>query len=227
MSRIWLHLTTSIATLLSKHLLPGILTWDLICIPLSSYCHHSVMSHMKGLERSFQKHCPILSLFVSVSSMTSHLTETNPSPSMASYIPHDLFPLLLRLPSQQLFPLLAYSLHTELPWYSYCPKALPFTATSLTSAFPDISSSPSHISGPCLKVTSLKRSSMTTLSKAATPSKHSESLYFCLCHLSPPDILCVFTALPLLSFTRNRSIIKARILFCSLLYPMPRTVSGQ
>lgn len=140
----------------------------------SILAHYSVMPHTV-LERSFQNivlSCPSLS---QISPMTSHLTETNPSPSHGFLRPYMIcFPSTSQASSSATVSLAhstpAIQSSLMLLPNTFLSQSLPFTATSLTSAFPHISPTPSHISGPCLKVTSLKRSFMTTLSKAATPS---------------------------------------------------------
>ena len=142
----------------------------LLYLPTTVWRPHRV------LDRSCQNiviSCP--SSF-QISPVTSHLTETNPSPFYGFLRPYmTCFPSTSQASSSATIPLLALLLPYRAPWCSYqtpsCPKAFHSLQPPWHLPFPTYPhGSPSHISGPCLKVTSLKRSSMTTLSKVATPS---------------------------------------------------------
>ena len=114
-------------------------------LPTTVWMPHTV------LERSFQNivlSCPSLS---QISPMTSHLTETNPSPSHGFLRPYMIcFPSTSQASSSATVSL-AHSTPAIQSSLMLLPntllsQSLPFTATSLTSAFPHISPSPfSHI----------------------------------------------------------------------------------
>lgn len=194
------------------------------CLPTTVWMPHT------ALQRSFQNiviSCPSLS---QISPMTSHLTQTNPNPSHGFVRTYMIwFPFYFSgLIFSHCSPCSLYSCYTGLLYalakHPTVPKPLQSLQPPWHMTFPHISSwfPVLLFSGPCSKVTSLKGSSLTTLCKIATSLQHSfESLYFCLWHLSPLDMLfiCLCLSPPLPSPTRNGSLTKPGILFCSPLYP--------
>lgn len=115
MSRIWLRLTTSIATLLSKYLLPGILTWSFICnlcfhtCPLQCGCHTQYWrDHFKTLSYLVPLCLSILDDF------PSYWDQSKSFPWLPKTL-YDLFPFYFSgLIFSNCFPCSLYSCRTEL-----------------------------------------------------------------------------------------------------------------
>ena len=148
MSRIWLHLTISIVTLLSKYLLPGILTWSFIC----NLCFHTCPLQCDATHSTGEiilKHCPILSLFVSniPNDFPSYWDQSKSFPWLPKTL-YDLFPFYFSgLIFSHCFPCSLYSCHTEL--LDALTKHPPVPKPSIHCNLPDICLSP-HIPIPPL-----------------------------------------------------------------------------